>query len=139
LDDAREPHTDVHRLVRRYLEPAQDLLILVLALALFVLMARTLVTLTFHALAPDVALRAVLGEVLFMLVLVELLRLLIIYLRDHHVSVDVMVEVSIVAALREVLLIGVVHIDGLHLLALTLFLLALGIILRYGDLRRART
>ena len=79
--------------------------------------------------------RAALGAVLFMLVLVELLRLIVIYLRDHHVSVDVMIEVSLVAALREIMVLGVASIPSLQLLALTAFLLALGLLLRFGGLR----
>ena len=34
------PHTAVHRLARRFLEPAQDLLVLGIALTLFGLMTR---------------------------------------------------------------------------------------------------
>lgn len=132
---SRVPHTEVHQFARRYLEPAQDILVVALAVALFALMVRILAELAGDAVAPDTTVRGVRGQVLFMLVLIELLRLLIIYLRDQHLSVDVMVEVTIVGALREVLLLGVVEIDPLRLLAITAFLLALGLLLRFGDLR----
>jgi uncharacterized membrane protein (DUF373 family) len=53
----------------------------------------------------------VLGDVLFMLVLVELIRLLLIYLEEHYVSVSTMVEVGIVSTVREVLLRGALQIE----------------------------
>jgi uncharacterized membrane protein (DUF373 family) len=132
------PHTVVHGLVRRFLEPSQDVLVVVLAVVLLALMVRTLVTVAGHAVAPQVPARVVLGEVLFMLVLVELLRLLVIYLRDHHVSVDVMLEASIVGALREITLLGVTEIPAEQLLVISAFLLTLGLLLRFGDLRIAQ-
>jgi uncharacterized membrane protein (DUF373 family) len=134
-DESRVAHTTVHRLVRRLLEPAQDALVVALALVIFAVMLRTLMTLGAVVLGPAIAPRAVLGEVLFMLVLVELIRLLVIYLRDHHVSVDVMVEVSLVTTLREISLLGVGQISASQLLALSAFLLVLGVLLRFGGLR----
>jgi uncharacterized membrane protein (DUF373 family) len=132
------PYTEVHRFVRRFLEPAQDVLIVALAVALLATMIRTLIVLAQHAIAPAVPARMVLGETMFMLVLVELLRLLVIYLRDHHVSVDVMVEATLVAALREVSVHGVIDLPTTQLLALAGFTLALGLILRFGDLRTSQ-
>ena len=131
----RLPFTGVHRVVRRYLEPVQDVLIVALSLALLAAMMRSLVVLVQHAIAPSVPVRLVLGETMFVLVLLELLRLVVIYLRDHHVSVDVMVEVTIVSILREVLIQGIDELATLQLLALTAFILALGLLLRFGDLR----
>ena len=131
----RLPFTGVHRVVRRYLEPVQDVLIVALSLALLAAMMRSLVVLVQHAIAPSVPVRLVLGETMFVLVLLELLRLVVIYLQDHHVSVDVMVEVTIVSILREVLIQGIDELATLQLLALTAFILALGLLLRFGDLR----
>jgi uncharacterized membrane protein (DUF373 family) len=70
-----------------------------------------------------------------MMVLIELLRLLVVYLRDHQVAVDVMVETSIVAALREVIVKGVVELSPMTILAVSAFVIALGLLLRFGDLR----
>jgi uncharacterized membrane protein (DUF373 family) len=70
-----------------------------------------------------------------MLVMIELVRLLVVYLRDHHVAVDFMVELGIVSTLREVVLRGVVELEWQEIIALALFLVALGILLRFGDLR----
>jgi uncharacterized membrane protein (DUF373 family) len=117
-------------------EPTQDLLVLGLGLALFVLMARTLVTLVVETIAPTpVDVRGLIAGVLFMLLMVELVRLLLIYLEEHRVAVDFMVELGIVATLREIVLRGAVELQWQELGALSLFLLALGALLRFADLR----
>jgi uncharacterized membrane protein (DUF373 family) len=132
---AEAPHTGVHRVVRRFLEPAQDLLILAVTVAVFALMARTLAGLFTELFAAVLNFRVVIAEVLFILVLVEVVRLLILYLEEHRVAVDFMVELGIVATLREVVLRGVIELDWEHIVALSGFLLTLGALLRFGDLR----
>jgi hypothetical protein len=67
--------------------------------------------------------------------MVELVRLLLVYLREHHVAIDFMVELGIVSTLREVVLKGVVELDWEQIVALSIFLLALGLLLRFGDVR----
>ena len=129
------PHTDVHRLTRRALESIQDVIVVALGIILFALMARTLWRLAQDVVAPELDFRTVISEVLFMLVMIELVRLLVIYLREHHVAVDVMVELGIVSTLREVVLRGVVELEWQEVVALAVFLLALGVLLRFGDLR----
>jgi uncharacterized membrane protein (DUF373 family) len=129
------PHTDIHRLSRRFLEPAQDLLMLGIALALFGLMLRTLARLFRELFAASIDFRTVIAEVLFMLVMVEVVRLVIIYLREHRVAVDFMVELGIVATLREIVLLGATELPWQQIMALTVLLLALGALLRFGDLR----
>jgi uncharacterized membrane protein (DUF373 family) len=44
--------------------------------------------------------------------MVELVRLLMIYLQEHRLAVDFMVELGIVATLREIVLRGVVSSPG---------------------------
>ena len=127
-------HTDIHRLSRRFLEPAQDVIVLGLGLTLFALMARTLVRLA-GEIFGQLDFRSIIAEVLFVLVLVELMRLLVIYLEEHRVAVDFMVELGIVATLREVVLHGVVEMRWEQIAALSGFILALGGLLRFGDLR----
>ena len=129
------PHTEIHRLSRRFLEPAQELLMLGLGLVLFALMARILAGLIRQLMAPAIDFRTVIAEVLFVLVMVELVRLLMIYLQEHRVAVDFMVELGIVATLREIVLRGVVELRWEQIVALSVFLLALGVLLRFGDLR----
>lgn len=129
------PHTSVHRLSRQLLESIQDVIVIGLLLVLFALMIRTLWHLLLDVMAPDLDFRIVISEVLFILVMVEIVRLLVVYLRDHHVAVDFMVELGIVSTLREVILHGVVELEWQTIAALSVFLLALGLLLRFGDLR----
>ena len=129
------PHTSVHRAARRFLEPAQDLLVVGIGLSLFALMARTLIRLFQEVLATTLDFRVVIAEVLFMLVMVEVVRLIIIYLEQHRVAVDFMVELGIVATLREIVLHGVTELSWDKIAALSVFLIALGALLRFGNLR----
>ena len=134
---AQTPHTAVHRAARRFLEPIQDVIVLGIGLALFGLMLRTLGRLVCDLFLAAIDFRVVVAEVLFMLVLVEVVRLIIVYLQEHRVAVDFMVELGIVASLREVVLRGVTELDWKQVVAVTMFLAALGALLRFGDLRLA--
>ncbi|MFN3336609.1 MAG: phosphate-starvation-inducible PsiE family protein [Thermomicrobium sp.] len=134
-DRPHVPHTEIHHLSRRFLEAAQDVLVVALVLVLFGLMVRTLIILLQHLFGPGLDFRIVIAEVLFMLVMVELMRLLVVYLEEHRVAVDFMVELGIVATLREVVLRGVVELGWAQLLAISVFLLTLGALLRFGTLR----
>jgi uncharacterized membrane protein (DUF373 family) len=120
---------------RRLLESIQDIIVIGLVIVLFALMVRTLWRIAQDVTAPQLDFRFIISEVLFMLVMVELVRLLVVYLRDHHVAVDFMVELGIVSTLREVVLRGVVELEWQEIIAVALFLLALGLLLRFGDLR----
>jgi uncharacterized membrane protein (DUF373 family) len=120
------PHTHVHRLTRHFLEPAQDILVLAIGLALFGLMVRTIGWLILQIFKPTLNFREVMAEVV---------RLLISYLKEHRVAVDFMVELGIVATLREIVLRGVTDLAWQQVLALTMFVIALGALLRFGDLR----
>jgi uncharacterized membrane protein (DUF373 family) len=129
------PHTGIHRAARRFLEPAQDILVLGIGLTLFGLMVRTLGRLVLELFKATLDFRVVIAEVLFMLVMVEVVRLLIVYLEEHRVAVDFMVELGIVATLREIVLRGVIELRWEQVVALSLFVLSLGALLRFGDLR----
>lgn len=129
----RDTHID--RYFHRFVAVAQDLLVLGLMLILFALTSRTLLGLVNEVLAPVLDFRTVVAEVLFVLVMVEVVQLLFAYLREHRVAVDFMVEIAIVAALREAVLHGVVELPWTQLLALAVFLLVLTALLRYGGLR----
>jgi uncharacterized membrane protein (DUF373 family) len=137
--EAGASHTGVHRLARRFLEPAQDVLVLAIGLALFALMARTIAGLFREVVSRTLDFRVVIAEVLFVLVMVEVVRLLIIYLQEHRIAVDFMVELGIVATLREIVLRGVVELDWKQVVAMSVLLLALGTLLRFGDLRTPRS
>jgi uncharacterized membrane protein (DUF373 family) len=137
--EAIVPHTHVHRLTRQFLEPAQDILVLAIGLALFGIMVHSLASLFLQIFKPTLNFREVMAEVLFMLVMVEVVRLVISDLKEHRVAVDFMVELGIVATLREIVLRGVTDLAWQQVCALTLFVLALGALLRFGDLRPIHT
>jgi uncharacterized membrane protein (DUF373 family) len=123
-----------HALPRKYLELIQDIIVAVLCLMLFAAMGLKLVHLgQLMVRSPDFSL--VLADLLFILVLLELFRLLLIYLEEHRVSVGTMVEVGIVSTLREVILTGVLNIAWPQLVVISLFLISLGLVLRYSGIR----
>lgn len=87
----------------RFLELVQDLIVISLCIGLFsfmVMQSREM----FLSLLPPLNCPEVTADILFLLILVELFRLLIIYLKEHRVSIGVAVEVSIVSVLREIIL-----------------------------------
>jgi len=69
------------------------------------------------------------SDILFLLILVELFRLLVIYLQEQRVSIRVAVEVSIVSVLREVIVGGVLETDWSQILSACAFLLVMGVLL----------
>jgi|SRR5579875_501636 len=138
--DGVEPHTALHALLRGLLESVQDVIVLGLCVVLFLIMVRALWDLGQGALSSHVDVRGLLSQVLFVTLLVELYRLLVVYLREHRVAVDFVVEIALVSALREVVLRGVTELTWEQLLAITAFVLALGALLRFAALRMpART
>src|SRR5260370_26695788 len=111
------------------------MLVLAIGLALFGLMVRTIAWLILQIFKPTLDFRQVIAEVLFMLVMVEVVRLVILYLEEHRVAVDFMVELGIVATLREIVLRGVIELTWQQITALSVFFVALGALLRFADLR----
>lgn len=126
----------LHRgqIVRKYLDMTQDVIVLALCSMLFIAMGIKLFHLAQRMLqGTDFSL--VIGDILFLLVLLELFRLLIIYLDEHRVSVSTMVEVGIVSTLREVILRGALEVDWRQLLVICGFILTLAAVLRYAGVR----
>ena len=123
-----------HDRLRKHLELTQDIIVLGLCAMLFIAMMIKLVhlgILMFHG--TDFS--ALVGDILFVLVLIELFRLLLIYLEEHRVSVSTMVEVGIVSTLREIMLKGPMEADWRQLLVLCAFILTLGAVLRYSGIQ----
>lgn len=112
----------------RALETVQDLIVVSLCLALFSVMVIQLRAM-FISLLPPLDFRAVTSDILFLLILVELFRLLIIYLQEQRVSIGVAVEVSIVSVLREVIVRGVLETPWSQTLSTCAFLLVMGVLL----------
>ncbi len=120
--------------LRKYLELVQDIIVLGVCAALFIAMLIKLFHLG-HSLLGGTDFSAVISDILFILVLIELFRLLVIYLEEHRISVATMVEVGIVATLREVILKGAMQVDWRQMLVLCAFILTLGVVLRYSGVR----
>lgn len=125
-----------HAVTRRYLELTQDVIVLGLCVMLFIGMGIKLVHLG-QRMMQGTDFSLVIGDILFLLVLLELFRLLVIYLDEHRVSVSTMVEVGIVSTLREVILRGALQVDWRQLLVICGFILTLGVVLRYAGIRSA--
>ncbi|HUZ00369.1 MAG TPA: phosphate-starvation-inducible PsiE family protein [Thermomicrobiaceae bacterium] len=114
---------------------AQDALVFLLVLALLGLAARALLDLSHLITTATLDVRASIAEVLYVLVIVELIEILIVYLREHRVAVDFMVEVAIVSVLREIVGHGVIDVHWAQLLATAALLLVLGALVRFGEFR----
>ncbi|BAT54511.1 hypothetical protein NOS3756_34820 [Nostoc sp. NIES-3756] len=112
----------------RTLEFIQDVIVISLCIGLFCFMAIQVWDM-FLSLLPPLDFHVVTADILFLLILVELFRLLIIYLQEQRISIGVAVEVSIVSALREVIVKGVLETNWSQVLATCAFLLVLGILL----------
>jgi uncharacterized membrane protein (DUF373 family) len=120
------PYTQIHALVRRALENLQDVVAVLLLVLLLVLSLQALWRLAHMAFIEAAATTDVLSEILFVLILMEVYRLLIFYLREHRIAVALAVEVALVSTLREVMLKGAHEYEWLRLLALSLLLVVLG-------------
>lgn len=114
--------------VIRILETVQDLIVIGLCVGLFCFMVLQLREMALCFL-PPIKFEAVTSDILFLLILVELFRLLIIYLQEHRVSIGVAVEVSIVSVLREIIVRGVLETPWVQVLVACVFLLALATLL----------
>ena len=120
------PHTQIHTLLRRVLENAQDVVVILLMVLLLVLSVRAIGRLSLTAVIEEAPVTHVLSDVIFLLILTELYRLLIYYLREHRISVALAVEVTLVSVLREVMLNGAHEFEWHRLAALSLLLSVLG-------------
>src|SRR5690242_16732981 len=96
------PYTQIHALVRRTLEILQDVVATLVMALLLVLSLQALWRLAWAAFAGVAAVSELLSEIVFVLILMEVYRLMIYYLREHRISVALMVEVALVSILREV-------------------------------------
>jgi uncharacterized membrane protein (DUF373 family) len=120
------PHTQLHSIVRRTLENLQDVVVLLLIIVLLILSLQALVWLGRMAFVNGVLPRELLSEIMYILILTELYRLLIFYLREHRISVTLALEVALVSTLREVILKGAHEFDWPQLLGLSLPPIVLG-------------
>jgi uncharacterized membrane protein (DUF373 family) len=115
------------RYIVRTLELVQDAIAISLCIGLFCVMVLqlkeiflSLGTLRFHEITADI---------LFILILVELFRLLIIYLQEQRVSIGVSVEVAIVSVLREIIVKGILEVQWQQVMATCAFLISMAILM----------
>jgi uncharacterized membrane protein (DUF373 family) len=109
------------------LELFQDIIVISLCLGLFCVMLLRLADMFLSFLQP-LNLRQVTSDILFILILVELFRLLLDYLQERSISVGAAIEITMVSALREVILRGVLEIPRDQIFGISVFLLVLAMI-----------
>jgi uncharacterized membrane protein (DUF373 family) len=109
----------------RQMEVFQDIIVIILCLGLFELMILQTWA-VFTNLGTPLDFKQVTAKILFILILVELFRLLVAYLQEHTIAVGVAVEVTIVSILREIIVHGALDISWLQVLPLCGLLLILG-------------
>jgi uncharacterized membrane protein (DUF373 family) len=112
----------------RALEIIQDLIVVSLCLGLFCVMVLQLRE-TFSTMFQQLHFHEVTADIMFLLILVELFRLMIIYLQEHRISIGVAVEVAIVSMLREVIVRGVLEVAWPQLLATGFLLMVMALLL----------
>ncbi|WP_071190461.1 phosphate-starvation-inducible PsiE family protein [Trichormus sp. NMC-1] len=109
------------------LEFFQDIIVISLCVGLFCVMLIRLADMFLSFLHP-LNLRQVTSDILFILILVELFRLLLDYLQERSISVGAAIEITMVSALREVILRGVLEIPRDQIFGISVFLLVLAAI-----------
>ena len=119
-----EPRFSIKRMFRN-LDRLQNLVILGCGILLVFEMMLILAD-TFLALHSGIDFKTVASQSLFLLILVELFRLLEVYLEYHRISVGIAVEVAVVSILREIIVEGLSDMDMVHIFAVCSFLLVLG-------------
>lgn len=101
---AAVPHTHIHDRLRRTLEGIQDVVVTLLLLVLVGVAVQALWGLGRMTFVDRASAPVVLSQVVFILILTELYRTLIFYLREHRVSVALMLEVAMVSVLQNLIL-----------------------------------
>lgn len=110
------------------LDNVQDALVVFLCIGLLIVMVILLVNLFVHLQAqPDF--RETISDMLFLLILVELFRLMMVYLEGHHISIGVAVEVTLVSVLREVIVEGIIHMTEAQILGVCAFIISVSLLL----------
>ncbi len=124
----------IHHAVRKYVEIIMDLILIGLLGVTFILIAKS-IYLLWLSLYQETDIHKTLSEIMFIFILIEVVRLLILYLEFHKVALDAIIEIAIASALRELILKGILEVEPLVLVVASLFILVLGLFLRFGDIR----
>lgn len=124
----------IHSAFRKYIEITTDLILVGLVLVTFVFIMKTIYLLGMDV-YKETNIPYVISEFLFIFILIEVMRILIIYIEFHHVSIDIMVELTIVAILREIMLKGAIELETIKVVGLSLLIGVLGLLLKFGGIR----
>lgn len=120
------PFTQVHQALRRTLETGQDIVMLALTALLTIITVQALWRLFQMSVWEHAPSAYLLSQIIYVLILTELYRILIFYLREHRVSVALMLEVAIVSILQNLILGGVQGHSWPEVLGNSLLLVVLG-------------
>ena len=124
-------------MVVRVLEATQDLIVVSLCIGIFAIMMLQLWEM-FRSLYPPINFGLATSDILSLLIFVELFRLLVIYLQQHEISIEVAVEVTIVSVLREIIIRGILETQWTQILCASVFLIVLGGILSIRSLLKRK-
>ncbi len=124
----------IHSAFRKYIEVTMDLILVGLVLVTFIFIMKTIYLLA-QVIYRETNIPHVISEFLFIFILIEVMRILIIYIEFHHVSVDIMVELAIVAILREIMLKGAIELETIKIAGITLLIAVLGLLLKFSGIR----
>ncbi len=127
----------IHNILRKYVEVVMDVILIGLIVVTFILIVKTILLLG-ASILEQTRIQFVISEIMFIFILIETVRLLVIYLELHRVAIDTMVEIAIVAVLRELILKGFLHVEPVMLVSLALFIIVLGLLLRVSGIRSHR-
>ena len=109
----------------RSLDQLQDIIVFFCGGLLVFQMMMILVDM-FLGLSTGMDIKEVTAQSLFLLILVELFRLVAVYLKTHRMYVSIAVELVIVSVIREIIVEGLIHMDALLVFATCAFLVCMG-------------
>lgn len=124
----------IHSAFRRYVEVIMDLILTGLVLVAFILIIKTIYFMGM-SLYSETNIAHIISEIMFIFILAETVRLLIIYLESHRVALDAMVEIAIVSVIREIILHGFLYVEPIMIAVASLFIIVLGLLLRFGGIK----
>lgn len=110
------------------LDGFQDILVIILMLGLLVHMSLLLIKI-FLDLRKSPTFNDIADEMLQVLILVEIFRLMAVYLESHHIPITEAVEVTLVSVLREVIVVGILHMTWQQIASICGFVLMMGTLL----------
>ncbi len=122
-----EPH-QIHAKLGDTFEFIGDLFIVFLIILLFYLGFLALIDIGQDLIARTTPFEELLAKFIYIFILTELFRLMIIYLRERRVDIPTVIKTTLIAILREVI-IKAPHYKFLDFIGIAFLLLALGILL----------